>query len=64
MSSRPQSKVPMYDGNLNVEEPIDWINTLDKNFNYEEVGEAKKVKFAMTKLRGHASIWWDGVQAD
>ena len=53
-----------YDGSLNAEELIDWINTLDKYFDYEEVNEAKKVKFAMMKLRGHTSIWWDGVQAD
>lgn len=56
MSSRPQSEVPTYDGSLNVEELIDWINTLDKYFDYEGVYEAKKVKFVVTKLRGHALI--------
>lgn len=54
----------MYDGNLNAKEMINWINTLDKYFNYEEVDEAKKVKFVVTKMRGHTSIWWDGIQAD
>ena len=57
-------EVLTYDGNLNLEELIDRINTLDKYFNYEEVDEAKKVKFSMMKLRGHASIWWDGVHAN
>ena len=55
--SKPQSEVPTYDVSLNVEELIDWIKTLDKYFEYEEVDQAKKVKFAMTNLRGHASIW-------
>ena len=64
VSSRPRLEVPTYDGSLNVEELIDWINTLDKYFDCEEVDEAKKVKFAVTKLRGHTSIWWDGVQAN
>ena len=27
-SSRPRVEVPMYEGNLNVEELIDWINAL------------------------------------
>ena len=36
----------------------------DHYFSYEELNEAKKVKFVVTKLRGHASIWWDGVQAE
>ena len=37
---------------------------MDKYFDYEEVDEAKKVKFAVIKMRGNASIWWDGVQVD
>lgn len=56
VSSRPLSKVSTYDGNLNAEESIYSINTLDKYFDYEEVDDAKNVKFAVTKLRGHASI--------
>ena len=54
--------MPAYDGSLNVEKLIEWINTLDKYFNYEEVDEAKKVNFVVTKLREHAYVWWDGVQ--
>lgn len=52
----------MYDGSLHVEELINWINTLDKYFDYQEVDEVKKVKFAVTKLRGDPFIQWDGVQ--
>ena len=33
-------------------------------FDYEEMGEDKRVKFAVTKLKGHAALWWDGVQAE
>lgn len=62
--SRPRSEVRTYDGSLNAEELINQINALDQYFDYEEVYEAKKVTFAMTKMRGHASIWWDGIQAD
>lgn len=54
----------MYDWNLYAEELIDWINILYKYFDYEEVDEEKKVKFAVRKRRGYASIWWDGVQAN
>ena len=51
----------MYDGSLNAEELIDLINMLDKYFDYKEIDDTKRVKFAMIKLRGHASIWWVGV---
>ena len=63
-SSRPRSEVLIYDGSLNAKELIDWINTLDKYFDYEEVGEDKKVKFSITNMTGHASIWWDGIHAN
>jgi len=29
----------MYVGNLNVEELLDWINAMDKYFNYEDIDE-------------------------
>ena len=63
-NSRPWSEVSTYDGSLNVEELIVWTNRLDKYFNYEELDEDKRVKFVMTKLRGHAFLWWDRVQVD
>ena len=56
MSSRPRLEVLTCDGNLNVEGLINWINTLDKYFDHEEVDEEKEVNFVPMKLRGHASI--------
>ena len=37
---------------------------MDKFFDYEEMEEGKRVKFAVKKLKGHATLWWDGVQAE
>jgi hypothetical protein len=64
VGARPKVEVPMYEGNLNVEELIDWINALDKYFDYEYVDEEKKVKYVVTRLKGHATLWWDELQAD
>lgn len=34
-----------------------WINSWDKYFDYEEeADDKKKVKFAVTRLKGHAAI--------
>jgi len=42
---------------------MDWISSLDNYFDYEEeVDDKKKVKFAVTRLKGHATIWWDELQ--
>jgi hypothetical protein len=56
--------IPMYEGNLDVEELLDWIRALDKYFDYEDVEEDKKVKHVVTRLKGHATLWWDELQAD
>jgi hypothetical protein len=59
IGAREKMEIPMYEGNLDVEELLDWIRALDKYFNYEDVEEDKKVKHAVTRLKGHATLWWD-----
>ena len=56
--------IPVYEGNLDVEELLDWIRALDKYFDYEDVEEDKKVKHVVTRLKGHATLWWDELHAD
>ena len=63
-TSRPKPKLPTYKGSLIAEHLIDWINELDKYFEYDELEENKKVKLAVTRLKGHASLWWDNVQVE
>lgn len=46
--ARPWNQlVPIYQGGLNPEELIDWINSMEKLFNYEETEDEKKVKFVV-----------------
>jgi hypothetical protein len=45
-----------------MENLIDWISDLDKYFEYDETEEDKKVRCDVTRLKGHASLWWDSVQ--
>jgi hypothetical protein len=56
---RAKIEAPMYEGNLDVEELLDWIRSMDKNFNYEYVDEERKVKQVVIRLKGHAKLWWD-----
>ena len=58
-SSRQRMEVPIYQGNLNVEELVDWINALNKYFDFEEIEDKKKVRYAATRMKGNANIWWD-----
>ena len=63
-SSKPKTEISNYDGSLSADILLDWISELDKYFENEEVKEDKRVKFVATKLKGHALLWWDNVQAD
>ena len=55
-------KFPTYAGSLIMEHLINWISELDKYFEFDEVEEDKRVRLAVTRLKGHASLWWDSVQ--
>ena len=63
-ASKPRLEVSSFPGGLNPEELIDWNNEMNKGFDYEEMGEQKRVMFAITRFKGHAALWWDGVQAE
>jgi hypothetical protein len=64
MSSKTKMDIPSYEGSLDAEELLDWIRALDTYFDYEDIEEDKKVRHAVTKLKGHATLWWDELQAD
>jgi hypothetical protein len=64
MGARVKLDILVYEGNLDVEELLDWIRALYTYFDYEDVEEEKKVKHAVTRLKGHAALWWDELQAD
>ena len=62
-NSKPKHELSTYDGSLSANVLLDWLSELNKYFDYEEINEDKRVKFVATKLKGHASLWWDNVQA-
>jgi hypothetical protein len=64
MGAKEKMDIPVYEGNLDAEELLDWIRALDTYFDYEVVEEDKKVKHVVTRLKGHATLWWDELQAD
>lgn len=53
-----------YDDSLSTEMLLNWISKLDKYFECEEINDEKRIKFATTKLKGCATLWWDSMQAE
>jgi hypothetical protein len=64
LRGRAKIEVPMYEGNLDVEELLDWVRSMENHFNYEEVDEEKRVKQDVIRIKGHATLWWDELHAE
>jgi hypothetical protein len=64
MVAKEKMDIPVYEGNLDAEELLNWIRALDTYFDYEDIEEDIKVKHAVTRLKGHATLWWDELQDD
>lgn len=63
-NSKPTVEVVPYDGKLDINSMLDWISNIEKYFVYENNPENRKVKIAVTKLKCHASLWWEHLQID
>lgn len=58
-NDKPTIVVSCYDEILEKNVVLGWITKMDKYFEYEGTRNKKKVKIPVTKLKGHASVWWD-----
>lgn len=53
-----------FGGNLNEEEFLDWISSLDNYFEYGDIPDEQRVKIAKKKLKGHGLLWLDYLQLE
>ena len=49
VGSSSRVDVPFFSGNLDPEELIDWIKSMNKHFDYAEVKEDRQVRFVVTR---------------
>ena len=62
-SKRPIEVVP-YDRKLDTNVVLDWISNMEKFFEYENTPDNRKINIVVTRLKGHASLWWEHLQTD
>ncbi|GKA11185.1 putative CCCH-type zinc finger family protein, partial [Tanacetum coccineum] len=55
-------EIPDFSGTLMAEEFIDWLNTVERVFEFKDAPENRKVKWVAIKLKGRASAWWEQLQ--
>jgi len=49
--------LPEFEGKLDQDDFLEWLQTVERIFEYKEVPEDKKVKLVALKLRKYASLW-------
>ena len=55
-------ELPSFNGNVSIEENLDWVNEVEKFFDYMGTADDKQVCLVAYKLKGGAFAWWDHVQ--
>ena len=55
-------ELPEFYSCLNHEEFVDWLNQVERIFDFHEVPDSKKVKLISIKLWRRASAWWEQLQ--
>jgi len=47
--------IPEFEGKLDLHELLDWLQTVERMFDYKDIPNEKKVKLVALKLRKYAS---------
>lgn len=55
-------KLPEFNGSLYLDGIGDWMNTIERVFDYGDASGEKKVKLVAIRLQGRASAWWEQLQ--
>ena len=54
--------VPLFNGKMDIDAVMDWIDGMENHFECEGVSEEQKVKVVKSRLRGSALTRWKYVQ--
>nr|GEY65053.1 reverse transcriptase domain-containing protein [Tanacetum cinerariifolium] len=54
-------EIPEFIGKVYPNDFIDWLSTVERVFDVQDIPDQLKVKLVAIKLRKHASLWWDHV---
>ncbi|KAL6175180.1 hypothetical protein ACLB2K_051822 [Fragaria x ananassa] len=51
-----------FEGRMRPDDFVDWLNTVERVFEYKKIPDEKRVKIVAIKLVKHASAWWEQLQ--
>ena len=57
------NELPEFAGGTDPEKYLEWGRKIDRMFGYKEFDDEKRCKYAILKLSGGASLWFEGLKA-
>ena len=63
IKQRRAVEIPEFEGRLDPDEFLEWLQAVERVFEFKEILEDKKVKLVALKLRSFASLWWTSLLA-
>ncbi|VFQ85558.1 unnamed protein product [Cuscuta campestris] len=54
--------IPIFEGKSDPDEFLEWLETVERVFDFKEVSDEKKVKLVALKFRKYASTWWSNIK--
>jgi hypothetical protein len=54
--------LPEFSGGLSAEEFVDWLDEVERIFEYADVPEEERVPAVAMRLKGRASVWWKNLE--
>ena len=58
----PKFDIPEFEGRMHVDDFLDWLNTVERVFEYCDPHERQKVKLVAIKMRKNASFWLENLK--
>ena len=58
----PKFDIPEFEGRMHADDFLDWLNTVERVFEYYDPLERQKVKLVAIKMRKNASFWWENLK--
>ena len=56
---RMKVELPSFNGNVSIEDYLDWVSDVENFFYYMGTADDKQVCLMAYKLKGGAFAWWD-----